>query len=63
MRDTRDTAPCGMPQGAHHLDLRLTNKDDPESVTKARLAEKAYVKKWLGLKSTSEQSDDDVVYV
>ncbi|XP_048773904.2 dipeptidyl peptidase 2-like isoform X1 [Ostrea edulis] len=33
--------------GAHHLDLRGKNKDDPTSVTAARSQEKAYIRKWI----------------
>eukprot|EP00419_Tripos_fusus_P001033 CAMPEP_0172681306 /NCGR_PEP_ID=MMETSP1074-20121228/17351_1 /TAXON_ID=2916 /ORGANISM="Ceratium fusus, Strain PA161109" /LENGTH=527 /DNA_ID=CAMNT_0013499779 /DNA_START=140 /DNA_END=1723 /DNA_ORIENTATION=+ len=38
-----------IPLGAHHLDLRAANKDDPECVIKARLQEKALMQKWLKL--------------
>ena len=34
-------------QAAHHLDLRGTHAGDPESVTKARAEELAYLTKWL----------------
>ncbi len=33
--------------GAHHLDLRGSNPQDPESVIQARLQEVAYLKQWL----------------
>lgn len=33
--------------GAHHLDLRGKNKDDPASVIQARNQEKDYIKKWI----------------
>ncbi|XP_028397868.1 lysosomal Pro-X carboxypeptidase-like isoform X2 [Dendronephthya gigantea] len=33
--------------GAHHLDLRHKNKDDPQSVIDARNLEKKYMKKWI----------------
>ncbi|XP_033632397.1 lysosomal Pro-X carboxypeptidase-like [Asterias rubens] len=36
-----------IPEGAHHLDLRSKNKDDPPSVTAARNTEKQYIKKWI----------------
>ena len=32
---------------AHHLDLRLPNEEDPESVVKARELEKSEIRKWL----------------
>jgi dipeptidyl-peptidase-2 len=35
--------------GAHHLDLRGSNPQDPQSVTTARKAEVALLKKWLNL--------------
>ncbi|XP_075707502.1 lysosomal Pro-X carboxypeptidase [Rhinoderma darwinii] len=33
--------------GAHHLDLRSNNADDPRSVIEARALEVAYMKKWI----------------
>ena len=36
-----------IPEGAHHLDLRSSNKDDPESVTVAREKEKAIIQGWI----------------
>ncbi|XP_038055559.1 lysosomal Pro-X carboxypeptidase-like [Patiria miniata] len=36
-----------IPEGAHHLDLRSHNKDDPPSVIAARNTEKANIKKWI----------------
>ncbi|XP_022084532.1 lysosomal Pro-X carboxypeptidase-like [Acanthaster planci] len=36
-----------IPDGAHHLDLRSKNTDDPPSVTAARNTEKANIKKWI----------------
>ncbi|XP_065059079.1 lysosomal Pro-X carboxypeptidase-like [Rhopilema esculentum] len=37
-------------QGAHHLDLRRRNPNDPESVIKAREIEKANIKLWIAQK-------------
>ena len=37
-----------MPDCAHHLDLRLPNKADPEGVIKGRELEIFYLTKWLG---------------
>lgn len=34
-------------EGAHHLDLRHKNKDDPQSVIDARNLEKKYMKQWI----------------
>ncbi|KAM9039064.1 lysosomal Pro-X carboxypeptidase [Sarcophilus harrisii] len=36
-----------IPDGAHHLDLRARNADDPESVLLARIMEVDYMKKWI----------------
>ncbi|XP_051843179.1 lysosomal Pro-X carboxypeptidase [Antechinus flavipes] len=36
-----------IPDGAHHLDLRARNADDPESVRLARIMEVDYMKKWI----------------
>ncbi|XP_059820488.1 lysosomal Pro-X carboxypeptidase [Hypanus sabinus] len=42
-------------EGAHHLDLRSNNKQDPSSVRKARSLELSYFKKWI--KEAKLQSD------
>eukprot|EP01029_Cantina_marsupialis_P024562 TRINITY_DN63486_c0_g1_i1.p1 TRINITY_DN63486_c0_g1~~TRINITY_DN63486_c0_g1_i1.p1 ORF type:complete len:470 (+),score=95.65 TRINITY_DN63486_c0_g1_i1:60-1469(+) len=34
-------------QGAHHLDLRSSNKNDPESVRTARIIEQKMIEKWI----------------
>ncbi|XP_072040241.1 lysosomal Pro-X carboxypeptidase-like [Amphiura filiformis] len=36
-----------IPEGAHHLDLRAKNYDDPPSVTKARETEKTIMRQWI----------------
>ena len=36
-----------IPEGAHHLDLRAANKEDPTSVTEARKIYLGIFKKWL----------------
>lgn len=36
-----------IPDGAHHLDLRAANKDDPLSVKSARRTELKWIEKWL----------------
>uniref|UniRef100_A0A5F8HAR8 Prolylcarboxypeptidase n=1 Tax=Monodelphis domestica TaxID=13616 RepID=A0A5F8HAR8_MONDO len=36
-----------IPDGAHHLDLRARNIDDPQSVLFARAKEVEYMKKWI----------------
>lgn len=35
-----------IPESAHHLDLRASNSQDPESVIKARQYYKNWIKKW-----------------
>ena len=35
---------------AHHLDLRFSHENDPQSVIDARKIEFDYIKQWLGLK-------------
>lgn len=36
-----------IPEGAHHLDLRGSNPNDPESVIDARRVEKEFIKTWI----------------
>ncbi|CAG7717024.1 unnamed protein product [Allacma fusca] len=36
-----------IPEGAHHLDLRGSNVNDPPSVIKAREVEKSEIRKWI----------------
>lgn len=36
-----------IPEGAHHLDLRSSNKADPASVIDARLFELNYIQEWI----------------
>ena len=36
-----------IPDGAHHIDLRESNKNDPEVVTAARKAELQTIRMWL----------------
>ena len=36
-----------IPEGAHHLDLRSVDPNDPSSVIKARDIEKQSIKKWI----------------
>ncbi|XP_078259250.1 lysosomal Pro-X carboxypeptidase isoform X2 [Rhinoraja longicauda] len=45
-----------IPDGAHHLDLRSSNKHDPPSVQKARALEVQYFKKWI--KAAKTESGD-----
>lgn len=42
-----------IPLGAHHLDLRASDKEDPQCVIDARSQEKALMQKWLNLKPVS----------
>ena len=46
-------------EGAHHLDLRGANKDDPESVITARQQEVALIREWLGQKPIDNFTEDD----
>ena len=46
-------------EGAHHLDLRGSNKDDPISVILARNQEVALIAEWLGKKATDNFTEDD----
>lgn len=36
-----------IPEGAHHLDLRGSNPNDPESVISARKVEKEFIRTWI----------------
>lgn len=36
-----------IPEGAHHLDLRYTNNQDPPSVRAARALELNYFREWI----------------
>ena len=36
-----------IPEGAHHLDLRAADPNDPPSVKAARNIEKQMIKKWI----------------
>lgn len=36
-----------IPEGAHHLDLRSSNKNDPQSVIEARMFELSAIKDWI----------------
>jgi len=48
LKDLSETLPAVViPTGAHHLDLRGANPEDPQDVTAARLKEKAFIKQWL----------------
>ncbi|KAI5699321.1 hypothetical protein M8J75_001095 [Diaphorina citri] len=44
-----------IPEGAHHLDLRAANKDDPESVIQARKYYERTFRKWINEFEISEQ--------
>lgn len=39
--------PVIIPDGAHHLDLRSSNKNDPKDVIAARQKEKEIIKQWI----------------
>lgn len=42
--------------GAHHLDLRSANPDDPQSVIDAREQEKQIVKNWIKQRRSVEKA-------
>ncbi|XP_014670682.1 PREDICTED: lysosomal Pro-X carboxypeptidase-like isoform X2 [Priapulus caudatus] len=46
-------------EGAHHLDLRASNKDDPPSVIAARKQEVEIIRRWLGEAAGWEQHAQD----
>merc|ERR1719205_238725 len=41
------TAAVIIPEGAHHLDLRAANPQDPVSVRDARKQERKFIEKWI----------------
>ncbi len=43
-----------IPEGAHHIDLRGQDPNDPPSVVKARELEKQFIQKWLVTKKKKE---------
>ena len=46
-------------EGAHHLDLRGANKDDPESVIVARQQEVALIREWLDQKENDNRAEKE----
>ena len=48
-----------IPEGAHHLDLRGANENDPDSVKEAREIEQKFIKKWIDQAHKFEPSSDD----
>jgi len=46
-QDVSDTVAIFIKDGAHHLDLRAPNSQDPASVTAARQVEEKYVQQWI----------------
>lgn len=42
-----DTTPIYIEKSAHHLDLRLPNPADPQSLTDARQIETEQIAKWI----------------
>lgn len=50
-----------IPEGAHHLDLRASNPDDPQSVLKARNMEKQFIKKWISAASMKKELKQPII--
>jgi len=47
-----------IPEGAHHLDLRGADPNDPQSVVKARELEQLAIKKWINQARRQNQDSD-----
>ena len=55
-----------IPEGAHHLDLRGSDPNDPVSVLQARKIERQHIQKWINeahlhMKSDIGPDDDNIV--
>lgn len=44
-----------IPEGAHHLDLRSSDPNDPPSVVKAREIEKQFIGKWIAASKAKKE--------
>ena len=47
-----------IPEGAHHLDLRGSDPNDPQSVIKARELEQLAIKKWINQARKQNRASD-----
>ena len=47
-----------IPNGAHHLDLRAANTNDPNSVVQARDIERQNIEKWIKGTKTKDDAND-----
>ena len=47
-----------IPEGAHHLDLRGSDPNDPASVIRARDMERMAIKKWINQARKQQKADE-----
>ena len=57
---TKNVVAVIIPEGAHHLDLRSSNSQDPDSVKEARKVERQFIKKWLVSEKAERNSYIDI---
>ena len=52
-----------IPEGAHHLDLRAADPNDPPSVVKAREIEKQFITKWVSSVKAKKEMVKPIIVV
>ena len=52
-----------IPEGAHHLDLRGSDPNDPTSVVKARELEKQFIEKWIASAKTKKEMLKPIIVI
>ena len=57
---TQNVVAVIIPDGAHQLDLRSSNSQDPDSVKEARKVERQFIKKWLVSEKAERNSYIDI---